>query len=58
MKFLFYIYFNKTVLNIAVEEGNFEIVKFLLSVPEIDVNVKSILIFFFIKFLKNKFLWH
>ena len=33
---------NKTALYIAVEKGNFEIVKLLLSLPEIDINIKSI----------------
>lgn len=33
---------NKTALHYSVENGNIEIVKLLLSFPNIDVNCKSI----------------
>lgn len=34
--------FYKTVLHLAIEQGNSKIVSFLLARPEIDVNIKSI----------------
>lgn len=48
MKLLFYLLIkfnlnlNKTALHIAVDNGNFEIVRLLLSIKEIDINAKSI----------------
>ena len=46
----FHKYFNKPVLHIAVEIGNVEIVKLLLARKDINVNIKSILIFLWISF--------
>lgn len=43
MKFCFKDW-NKTPLYIAAEKGNSEIVKLLLSMPDIDINAKSIFI--------------
>ena len=43
MKFEFNLFY-KTALIIATENENPEIVQLLLSRPEIDVNIKSILI--------------
>lgn len=37
-------YLNKTALHLAVESGNPEIVKLLLSREEIDINMKSIIL--------------
>lgn len=48
MKFFFNFFsYEISVLQIAVEEENFELVKMLLGRPEIDVNSKSISIVFF-----------
>lgn len=46
MKFSIFIFY-KTALHIAIEQGNSKIVTFLLSRPEIDVNIKSILTLYF-----------
>lgn len=45
---IFISYFHKTTLYLAIEVGNVEIVRLILSVPNIDVNEKSI--FFFLCF--------
>ena len=45
IKFLLYYY--KTALYIAVEKRNVEIVKLLLKHPKININLKSVLIFFY-----------
>lgn len=45
MKFSLHIH--KTPLIIAIEYGRTEMVKFLLSQPDIDVNLELILEFFF-----------
>lgn len=43
MKFINEINFNgKTILEIAVENGYYGIIRFLLSLPNIDVNIKSV----------------
>lgn len=48
MKLLFYLLIkfnlnlNKTALHMAVDNGNIEIVRLLLSIKEIDINAKSI----------------
>lgn len=42
MKFIISV-FNKTALNIAVENGSVEIVQLLLTKKNIDVNIPSIL---------------
>ena len=42
LKWNSYLFFNKTPLIIAVERGNIEIVKLLLSCSQIDVNAKLI----------------
>lgn len=39
----FICYFHKAVLNIASEKGNNEIVQLLLSIENVDVNIKQIL---------------
>ena len=51
-------YFEKTVLLIAVEKGNKEIIQLLLSIPEVDVNAHLIYncLFFFISFHNHFFL--
>lgn len=64
----FFVFSNKAALNVAVEKGNLETVRLLLSHPEINVNIKSISNnlkffnsiskkkkFFFIVFEKNCF---
>lgn len=38
----FFVFSNKAALNVAVEKGNLETVRLLLSHPEINVNIKSI----------------
>ena len=47
-------YSYKSVLYLAVEKGNLDIIKLLLARPELDVNVQSILINFFINFVFKK----
>lgn len=42
---IFISYFHKTTLYLAIEVGNVEIVRLILSVPNIDVNEKSIFFF-------------
>ena len=37
-------YFDQTALHIAIEKGNIDIVKLLLSSKDIDISIKSILI--------------
>lgn len=32
----------KTALHIAIEKGNIKIVQFLLAMPNIDINIKTI----------------
>lgn len=50
---IFISYFHKTTLYLAIEVGNVEIVRLILSVPNIDVNEKSIFFsLFLIVFLK------
>lgn len=44
---VFNFFFQKVALHIAVENGNFEIVKHLLSRNDIDLNIIQILIFDF-----------
>ena len=39
---IFMFHFNKTPLYIAVEKENIDILKLLISRPEIDLNIKSI----------------
>ena len=34
--------FQKTALHVAIEKGNIEIIRILLSNPKIDVNIKYI----------------
>lgn len=48
--FFYFILNEKTPLQIAIEKGNAEIIKLLLKCQNIDVNLKSILIFYFILF--------
>lgn len=43
MKFLIF-FFNRTALHIAVDKENKDIVQILLAYPEIDVNIKTILV--------------
>ena len=40
MKFIYF--FHKTALHVAIERGNPDIVRLILSQPSIDVNVKCI----------------
>lgn len=41
MKFKEYIY-EKTILYNAVEKGNIDIIKLLISIPELDINAKNV----------------
>lgn len=43
-------YFDQTALHIAIEKGNIDIVKLLLSSKDIDISIKLILIKIFISF--------
>lgn len=45
---------NKTPLFIAVEMGYIEMIKYLLSIPEIDVNVRNILHLFYFHDILNQ----
>lgn len=47
---------NFTALQMAADNGNIEIVKLLLSLPNIDINIQNILLYFFIPFLFNRFI--
>ena len=54
--FLFHI--QKTALYLAVEYGNFKIVKALLTIPNIDVNIVNIFnLYLFMIFLKHGFVY-
>lgn len=44
MKFLKNSFINQAPLHIATDKCNIEIVKLLLERPEIDINIKSVLI--------------
>lgn len=56
MKFQQYFFSNKTALGVAVENENFEIVKFLLANENLNVNIANILTFKkFNKILIKKF---
>lgn len=46
-EFSFEFFFYKTPLCIAAEKENVELIQLLLTQPDIDVNVKSILTFVF-----------
>lgn len=39
---IYYFFFNKTVLIIAIEENNMDLINLLLSSPYVDVNVKIV----------------
>ena len=41
------LFLNKTALHLAVERNNLEIVRLLLQNPQINVNIKTILILIF-----------
>ena len=45
--------FNKTSLYLAIEKGNVEIVKLLLTNDNLDVNIMNILIDFFFDKIQN-----
>lgn len=42
MTFRLYIFLYTTALHLAIKEENMEMIRLLLSVPEINVNTKSI----------------
>lgn len=52
MKLIFY-FFQKTLLTIAAENDNINIVQLLLSCDNIDVNLLSVLNWFFVKYNSN-----
>lgn len=41
MKFIFFYFYDQTILNLACKSGNIELVKHLLSLDEIDADNKN-----------------
>lgn len=52
-----YLFHKNTILYIAIQKGNLEIINQLLSNQRIDVNIKSIMCFNDV-FFENIFLYH
>ena len=46
---------NRTALHAAIEKGNSKIVEILLNCKEVDVNIKSILIQFYLMSFQNQY---
>lgn len=46
-------FFNETILHIACESGNFELVDYLISLDKIDISSTTVVILVFNKILKE-----